>query len=174
MKGFVYIFSNPAYPGQVKIGKAQSPKSRVKQLSGETGVLKPFRIEAYFRSQDYTTDEQLAHLTLAEYRTRPNKEFFAITPEAATFELMKLFGEPKYCRKLVQEQAQQRAQQAAQEQQQRQQRQQELLHQRALQTTALKTKRRQELRRLKWGAFGIGIVVLGVLICTIRFIVFTQ
>lgn len=99
MKGYIYIFSNPSYKGCLKIGKARNPRLRVKQLSGETGVLRKFRIEAFFKVSDYTVDEQKAHSLLASYREKPNKEFFRLSPEDAILKLSSLFGPPRYIRK---------------------------------------------------------------------------
>ena len=110
MKGYIYIASNRAYPGLVKIGKARLPRARAKQLSGATGVLYPFRLQAYFTSSDYTDDEQRAHRLLAQYRVNPRKEFFRLPIPQAIVELTALFGmEPKFSRpkhKAAQEQYQ--------------------------------------------------------------------
>jgi hypothetical protein len=98
VKGYIYIVSNPAYRGCIKVGKAQNVHMRLKQLSGATGVLYPFKLEACFKSQDYTADERKAHLTLNAFRIRTNKEFYRMPAEQAIYELTKLFGEPKYSR----------------------------------------------------------------------------
>lgn len=98
MRGYVYVFSNPSYKGCLKIGKARHPKLRVKQLSGETGVLYRFRIEACFKVEDYTVAESQAHMLLDYCRVKPNKEFFKLSIEDAVLKLSSLFGEPKFIR----------------------------------------------------------------------------
>ena len=162
-RGYVYVMSNRSYKGKVKIGKARNPIIRRKQLSGETGVLRPFRLEAYFKSDDYTADEQLAHLTLAQYRTKPNKEFFTLTPEAAIYELTKLFGPPKWCRGKTAAINEQRRQQDAQAQTLRLEQQRQLQQQRAEQLAALKAQRKHTALILKVIVSGV-VLAFGVVI----------
>lgn len=162
MKGYIYIFSNRAYKC-VKIGKARMPRLRVKQLSGETGVLYPFRIEAYFRSEDYTADEQLAHRTLHQYRRFPNKEFFNISPADAIFALTKLFGAPKYLRPKYKTDLNTRQTQETQEKLQRQTKLKALQQQRQYQLDTLKAKRKRQGKLNKIMAVCISMAVGAIL-----------
>lgn len=84
--GYVYVFTNPAMPGQVKIGQTQRrPEQRGVELSSATGVPAAF-VLFYSRSfEDCALAERLVHSVLAEqgFRTAKNREFFSIAPEAA-------------------------------------------------------------------------------------------
>jgi hypothetical protein len=96
VKGYVYIISNQAYKGMVKIGKARNPAMRLKQLSGSTGNLYKFRMEAYFGSDDYTLDERKAHDLLRPWRVKSNKEFYSLSSIDAINKLSTLFGPPRF------------------------------------------------------------------------------
>jgi hypothetical protein len=98
VRGYIYVISNRAYKGCVKVGKARNPKLRLKQLSGATGVLWPFRIEAYFRSDDYTGDEARAHDRLRPHRVRTSKEFYRLSAQDTIAQLSTLLGPPRYLR----------------------------------------------------------------------------
>ena len=49
MAGFVYVMSNPAFDGRVKIGKSiKDPTAdRVSELNNTTAVPEPFKVEYY-------------------------------------------------------------------------------------------------------------------------------
>jgi hypothetical protein len=83
MKGFIYIMSNPAYPGSLKIGQtSKDPEERRKDL-GSTGVLEDFVLEYYAFVEDYELLEIKVHKELNDVRYKENKEFFKISvPEA--------------------------------------------------------------------------------------------
>ena len=83
MKGFIYIMSNPAYPGNLKIGQtSKDPEERRKDL-GSTGVLEDFVLEYYAFVEDYELLEIKVHKELNDVRYKENKEFFKISvPEA--------------------------------------------------------------------------------------------
>lgn len=75
MGGFIYIVSNPAHPGQVKIGMTtQSVAKRVSQL--QTGSPHPFKIEWQVVVSDPKGVEALAHRRLSHRRT--SGEWFAV------------------------------------------------------------------------------------------------
>jgi hypothetical protein len=64
--GYVYLLSNPAMPGLVKIGQTtRTVKERVAELSAHTGVAAPFVIEAAFASHNPMADEARVHAHLA-------------------------------------------------------------------------------------------------------------
>jgi predicted GIY-YIG superfamily endonuclease len=152
VKGYVYIVSNRAYRNAIKVGKARNINSRLKQLSGATGVLYPFKLEACFRSLDYTADERKAHLALHDFRIRTNKEFYRMPTELAVHELTKLFGPPKYSRASHQAKLQAQQEQDAQNEALRLERVQQIRQQRVPQTKPPK--------RIWWPwVVGLGLLV---------------
>jgi len=81
--GFVYILTNPAFPGVLKIGfTTRSVESRIAEFNSATAVPAPFEIVAYYSSHDPKKDERTVHLALDSCRA-PGKEFFAIKPKQA-------------------------------------------------------------------------------------------
>ena len=51
--GYVYIMTNPAMPGLVKIGSTTLlPDERARQLSSSTGVPRPFQVVAFHPFED--------------------------------------------------------------------------------------------------------------------------
>ena len=83
MLGFIYIMSNPAHSGLLKIGQtSKDPLVRRKDLSS-TGVPEEFVIEYQALTSDYRRQEKLIHQKLNKVRHSSKKEFFSITvPEA--------------------------------------------------------------------------------------------
>jgi hypothetical protein len=78
VNGFIYVLSNTAIPGLLKIGCTQrAVEDRVKELNAATGVPAPFSVEAYFPAQDPEADERIVHEALAHCRLL-DKEFFTI------------------------------------------------------------------------------------------------
>lgn len=82
--GIVYVLSNPAMPGLVKIGKTArgSVHARLGELYS-TGVPVPFECEFAGRVEDETKVEKAFHLAFGPYRINPKREFFQIEPEQA-------------------------------------------------------------------------------------------
>ena len=81
-KGYVYVLSNPAMPGLVKVGMTRgNPSLRAAQLS-TTGVPENFVVEAVFCCPDCVWFEQYVHSALSEFRVSNGKEFFRISTEA--------------------------------------------------------------------------------------------
>ena len=79
MIGFIYIMSNSAYPGKLKIGQtSKDPEERRKDL-GSTGVLEDFVLEYYAFVEDYELLEIKVHKELNDVRYKENKEFFKIS-----------------------------------------------------------------------------------------------
>jgi tRNA(Ile2) C34 agmatinyltransferase TiaS len=88
--GFIYLLSNENMPGLVKIGYCRRPvEERVKELSSQTGVPKPFSIEAYFASEKPEDDERKIHQEFSEYRVL-GKEFFEIASVKAVVKVMSI------------------------------------------------------------------------------------
>ena len=81
-EGFVYILTNAAMPGYIKIGLTQQDDvaSRVKQLDN-TSLPLPF--ECYFaaRVPDCARVERTLHFVFGEKRARGNREFFTAQPD---------------------------------------------------------------------------------------------
>ncbi len=82
--GIVYVLSNPAMPGLVKIGKTArgSVDVRLSELYS-TGVPVPFECEFAGRVADESKVEKAFHLAFGPYRLNPKREFFQIAPEQA-------------------------------------------------------------------------------------------
>lgn len=78
----VYVLTNPAMPGLVKIGKTTQleVEDRMKQLYG-TGVPVPFDCAFACKVKDATEVERALHFAFGILRINPNREFFKIEPE---------------------------------------------------------------------------------------------
>ena len=72
----VYVLTNPAMPGLVKIGRTSQtdPDTRINQLQ-TTGVPLPFEIEYACRVQDADEAEAALHLAFGPDRINPRREF---------------------------------------------------------------------------------------------------
>ena len=85
-QGYVYILTNMAMPGIVKIGMTERENldARMKELFS-TGVPLPFNCEyaAKVNQKDCAKIERALHLAFAPQRVHPNREFFRIKPEQA-------------------------------------------------------------------------------------------
>lgn len=79
----VYVLTNIAMPGIVKIGHSIDAVDRAKQLSSATGVPCDFDV-AYAQDVDLAHDaEAFAHSVLSEHRINSRREFFYVNREAA-------------------------------------------------------------------------------------------
>ena len=78
----IYVLSNEAMPGLVKIGKTtqHSVDSRISQLY-TTGVPYPFKCEYAVEVIDCHLVEKSLHIAFRNNRVNPNREFFDIHPE---------------------------------------------------------------------------------------------
>src|SRR4051812_26836417 len=77
MPDIVYVLTNEAMPGLVKIGlTTDSVEARLTTLSSATGVPLPF--ECYFAAEvgDSVRVERILHQLFAESRINPRREFF--------------------------------------------------------------------------------------------------
>jgi hypothetical protein len=80
--GIVYILTNEAMPGYVKIGKTTtSVKQRVLELSRSTSVPLPFECYYAARVADVSQVEKAFHDAFGDHRKNPKREFFVISPE---------------------------------------------------------------------------------------------
>lgn len=89
----VYVLTNPAMPGLVKIGKTTQleVEDRMKQLYG-TGVPVPFDCVFACKVKDAGEVEKALHLAFGMTRINPNREFFRLEPErvVAVLQLLKV------------------------------------------------------------------------------------
>ncbi|MFZ3223278.1 MAG: GIY-YIG nuclease family protein [Rugosibacter sp.] len=89
----VYVLTNPAMPGLVKIGKTTQleVEERMKQLYS-TGVPVPFDCVFACKVKNATTVEKALHLAFGMTRINPNREFFKLEPERviAVLQLLKV------------------------------------------------------------------------------------
>jgi hypothetical protein len=89
----VYVLTNPAMPGIVKIGKTTQleVEQRMKQLYS-TGVPVPFECAFACQVRDATEVESALHFAFGNGRINPNREFFKIEPERviAVLKLLKV------------------------------------------------------------------------------------
>ena len=77
---YVYILTNEAMPGYIKIGLTENLVSeRVVQLDN-TSVALPFQCYYAARVDDNRRIERALHTAFGDFRVRPNREFFKIDP----------------------------------------------------------------------------------------------
>ena len=84
MEGIVYLLTNEAMPGLVKIGKTTNddPQVRMDQLYN-TSVPVPFTCELALQVKNPGKVEQALHRAFDPYRVNPRREFFEIEVEQA-------------------------------------------------------------------------------------------
>lgn len=80
MAGFVYVMSNPAFDGRVKIGKSiKDPTAdRVSELNNTTAVPEPFKVEYYCYVDNFDEIETKVHRLLSANRPNRGREFFHV------------------------------------------------------------------------------------------------
>lgn len=84
-QGYLYVLSNQAMPGLVKIGRTnRQPEARALELR-TTGVPHPFKLEFSVRVADAALAEAQVHRLLSERgaRTAGDREFFHLTVDEA-------------------------------------------------------------------------------------------
>jgi hypothetical protein len=82
MSEIIYVLTNEAMPGYVKIGKtATSLEQRVRELSASTSVPLPFTCFYACTVKDASFVEHQLHDAFDESRVNPKREFFQIAPE---------------------------------------------------------------------------------------------
>ncbi len=91
MKGLVYILTNPAMPGIVKIGLTArgDMKQRLNELF-TTGVPVPFDCVFACEVDNCADVERALHIAFGPYRINPRREFFKIEVEQP-LAILKLF-----------------------------------------------------------------------------------
>ena len=81
MPDIVYVLTNEAMPGLVKIGRTNSELAqRIRQLF-QTGVPLPFELFYACEVNDGTFVEAQLHDAFGDHRVSRNREFFRIAPE---------------------------------------------------------------------------------------------
>jgi T5orf172 domain len=89
----VYVLTNPAMPGLVKIGKTTQleVEDRMKQLYS-TGIPVPFDCAFACQVKDASEVEKALHFAFGNVRINPNREFFKLEPErvVAVLKLLKV------------------------------------------------------------------------------------
>jgi hypothetical protein len=75
----IYILTNPAFDGYVKIGKTTNLKQRLRSLDN-TSIPLPFRCAYAARVTNVDSAEKLLHDAFGDRRVRDNREFFEIDP----------------------------------------------------------------------------------------------
>lgn len=82
MNEIVYVLTNEAMPGYVKIGKTNTNlEQRVRELSGSTSVPLPFTVFFACKVANATFVEHQLHDAFDNNRVNPRREFFSIDPE---------------------------------------------------------------------------------------------
>ena len=89
--GIIYILTNEAMPGLIKIGKTKNIKERLQKLD-TTGVPLPFKLHYAIEVEDYEQKEKFLHRGLSKFRVRTNREFFKFEPEDAMALLQAIGG----------------------------------------------------------------------------------
>jgi hypothetical protein len=81
---YVYVLTNPAMPGMVKIGFTTQNDAK-KRIDGlyTTGVPFPFKIEFVCKVPNAAEVEAALHTAFGPNRVNPKREFFQIDPEQA-------------------------------------------------------------------------------------------
>lgn len=82
-KGWVYVFSNPSIPDQVKIGFTFNNVEQRRSDLYNTGNPTPFKTEYEILVINPQKVERKAHQILKKFRTNKNREFFSCTPNEA-------------------------------------------------------------------------------------------
>jgi hypothetical protein len=99
----VYVLTNPAMPGLVKIGRTsqEDANTRIAQLY-TTGVPVPFTIEFACRVENSVEVERALHTAFAPNQINPKREFFRIDPEQA-IAILKLLHVEENTQEIIQQ-----------------------------------------------------------------------
>jgi hypothetical protein len=82
MTDIIYILTNEAMPGYVKIGKTStSLEQRIRELSSSTSIPLPFTCFYACTVKDSAFVEHQLHDAFDDSRINPKREFFQIAPE---------------------------------------------------------------------------------------------
>lgn len=90
MNEIIYILTNEAMPGYIKIGfTTGSIDQRLRQLD-RTGVPLPFEVYYACEVEQAHNDEQWLHAIFSDRRVRDSREFFKMDPEKAVIALRRI------------------------------------------------------------------------------------
>jgi hypothetical protein len=79
----VYILTNEAMPGYIKIGRTEtSVEQRMRELD-KTSVPLPFQCYYAAKVEDFVRLERTLHTAFGDHRVRSNREFFRLDPYKA-------------------------------------------------------------------------------------------
>lgn len=82
MSDIIYVLTNEAMPGYVKIGKSKtSIEQRVRELNSSTSLPLPFTVSYACVVKDANFVERQLHDAFDDSRVNPRREFFQISPE---------------------------------------------------------------------------------------------
>jgi len=82
MNEIIYILTNEAMPGYVKIGKTNNNlEQRIRELSASTSVPLPFTVFYACIVKDAQFVEHQLHDAFDDNRVNPKREFFRVAPE---------------------------------------------------------------------------------------------
>jgi hypothetical protein len=89
--GSLYVLSNPAMPGLLKIGYSVRPNvsGRLDELSDNAAVPQPFVLEFEQSVERPDFYASLVHKRLAKHRVAPDKDFFRVDLETAASAIRK-------------------------------------------------------------------------------------
>ena len=76
----VYVLTDPAFEGYVKVGRTTNLEQRLRSLDN-TSVPLPFRCVFAVEVEDDAQVEKLVHQAFADHRTRTTREFFEVDPQ---------------------------------------------------------------------------------------------
>lgn len=90
MNGIIYILTNEAMPGYIKIGFTTGTlDERLKQLD-RTGVPLPFEVYYTCEVEKAHEDEHWLHAIFSDHRIRDSREFFKMDPERVIIALRRI------------------------------------------------------------------------------------
>lgn len=79
----VYVLTNEAMPGYIKIGRTEtSVEQRMRELD-KTALPLPFQCYYAARVEDFVKLERTLHTAFGDHRVRSNREFFRLDPYKA-------------------------------------------------------------------------------------------
>lgn len=81
MQTIIYVLTNQAMPGLIKIGITDNLEKRIRDLSSSTSVPVPFQCYYARRVDNPKEIENALQYSLSDYRININREFFDIEPE---------------------------------------------------------------------------------------------
>jgi hypothetical protein len=81
MNEIIYVLTNEAMPGYVKIGKTTNLEQRIRELSGSTSIPIPFTCFYACTVKDAHFVEHQLHDAFDDSRVNPRREFFEVAPE---------------------------------------------------------------------------------------------